>query len=254
MANLPAPQDGAFTNILYRYDAINVNEAMNYLFKKSIGRPNTLPQGSLYGEIPDSYNSFPFINTNKMYNQPVPQSNLPFNNYILDPTFSNVNFKFPSTAIVVRNDLVSKRYYSSTYPYIAYYSNLLLSKVADDPGLHPNYMGIQNTVSYGHPLLVNAIPITYAPYINNTPGSYSVNLLTSNIGSQTVIAQNNGYWLVDTDSGILTVYDVFRPPVQLGPVIGPSGNPTGEYRLPRISFYRYEGLIGSTNVANAQDF
>jgi hypothetical protein len=203
--------------------------------------------------VPDTFNSFPFINVNKLYNQPIPQSNLPFNNYILDPTFSNVNFKFPSSVLVVQNDLESKRYYSSNYPYIAYYSNLLLSKTGDDSGINPIYTTL-NTVSYGHPLLVNAIPITLVPYANGSPGSYSTTLLTSNIGAQTVIQPTNGYWLVDTDSGILTVYDAFRAPVQLGPVIAPSGNPTGEYRLPRISFYRYEGLIGSTNVANAQDF
>ena len=250
---MAAPQDGAFENLLYRYDAINVNEAMNYLFKKAIGRPNTLPQGSLYGEIPDSYNSFPFININKIYNQSIPQSNLPFNNYILDPTFSNVNFKFPSSAIVVTNDLQSQRYYSSNYPHIAYYSNLLLSKVADDPGINEEAYTSTETVSYGHPLLVNAIPITLVPYTNGAAGSYSMSGLTSNIGAQTVISPTNGYWLVDTDSGILTVYDQFRG-LQLGPILDSTGATTGEYRLPRISFYRYEGLIGSTNVANTQDF
>jgi hypothetical protein len=249
---MAAPQDGVFESLPYRFDAINVNEGMNYLIKKSLGRPNTVPQGSLYGEVPDTFNSFPFININKLYNQVIPRSNLPFNNYILDPTFSNVNFKFPSTALVVQNDLESRRYYSSNYPYIAYYSNLLLSKTGDDSGVNQNYTTL-NTVSYGHPLLVNAIPITLVPYANGSPGSYSTTLLTSNIGAQIVIQPTNGYWLVDTDSGLLTVYDAFRD-VQLGAVYDIDGTFTGNYRLPRISFYRYEGLIGSTNVANTQDF
>jgi hypothetical protein len=187
----------------------------------------------------------------------IPRSNLPFNNYILDPTFSNVNFRFPSTALVVQDDLESRRYYSSNYPYIAYYSNLLLSKTGDDSGINPIYT-TYNTVSYGHPLLVNAIPITLVPYANGSPGSYSTTLLTSNIGAQIVIEPTNGYWLVDTDSGLLTVYDAFRSSelggIQLGPILESDGTLTGNYRLPRISFYRYEGLIGSTNVANTQDF
>jgi hypothetical protein len=254
MPNPVAPSGGIFTGLSYRFDAFSIPEGVTYLFKKSIGFPNTTPQGFLTNEVADNNNSFPFITNNKIYNQNIPQSNLPLNTYILDPSFNNINFKFLSPNLTdFRNDKQGARYYSSNYPYIAYYSNLLLSKTGDDSGLNPIYTTL-NTVSYGHPLLVNAIPITLVPYANGSPGSYSTTLLTSNIGAQTVIQPTNGYWLVDTDSGILTVYDAFRAPVQLGPVIGPSGNPTGEYRLPRISFYRYEGLIGSTNVANAQDF
>ena len=84
---MAASEDGAFALLQYRYDALNVNEAMNYLFKKSIGYPNTLPQGSIFNELVGDYNSFPFINKNKLYNQTVPNSNLPFNNYILDPIY-----------------------------------------------------------------------------------------------------------------------------------------------------------------------
>jgi len=253
---MAAPITGAFATLPYRYDAFSVNEGMNYLFKKSIGYPNTLPQGPLYSELITQNNSFPFISQNKIYNQIIPESNLPFNNYILDPSFSNATFGFRSPTIRAQftPDSNGKRYYSSNYPYIAYYSNILLSYVAEETGIIddiPIYNRSQ-VVSYGHPLLVNAIPVTFAPYNNNFPGAYSVNLLTSNIGSQESINRDDGYWLVDTDSGILTLYDS-NITTKFGGIYDSSGTFTG-YRLPRISFYRYEGILASTNVANTQDF
>jgi len=242
----PAPQDGAFATLPYRYDAIGINEAMNYLFKKSIGYPNTKPQSSLYSEFVQNYDSFSFISKNKLYNQTIPLSNLPLNTYILDPKFSNVNYTSPGINFI--NDLQSKRYYSSNYPWIAYYSNVLLTNIANDSSSASYTL---QTVSYGHPLLVNAIPITFSPY--PAPGNYTITLLTSNIGSQTVISPTDGYWLVDTDSGIVTIYDSNTTVQQLGVQLTAGGAITG-YKLPRISFFRYEGLIGSTNVANTQDF
>lgn len=252
---MAASEDGAFALLQYRYDALNVNEAMNYLFKKSIGYPNTLPQGSIFNELVGDYNSFPFINKNKLYNQTVPNSNLPFNNYILDPIFSNINFRFPNGNPPIRNDLESRRYYCSNYPYIAYYSNLLLTPIANANAIPYNTL---QTVAFGHPLLVNSIPATYAPYNNNTPGAYSVNLLTSNIANQQIISKNDGYWLIDTDTGLLTLYDS-NTNIKLGIQLDNDNQPiivAGQlvYNLPRISFYRYEGLIDSTNVANTQDF
>ena len=255
---MAAPQDGIFKTLQSRYDAISVYEGMNYLFKKSIGCPNYFPQGPLYAEIVENYNSFPFINKNKIYNQDIPQSNLPLNNYIEDPTFSNVIFKFQSPNYIVTPDTKAKRYYCSNYPYIVYYSNVLLTNMPDYS--IPNvYSAIAQTVAFSHPLLVNAIPVTAVPYDNGQPGSYSVTLLTSNIGNQTVINPLDGYWLVDTDSGVLTLYDS-NTTVKLGTQYDAQNqvitDVTGQniYNLPRISFYRYEGLIGSTNVANTQDF
>jgi len=255
-----APSTGAFATLEYRYDAISVNEAMNYLFKKSIGYPNTTPQGDLYNEMTDNNNSFPFITINKLYNQPIPESNLPFDNYIFDPSFSNITFNFKSSLYPGRipPDTNGKRYYSSNYPYIAYYSNILLGRLAIENGTINNgtddvvkYTRSQ-VVSYGHPLLVNAIPGTYAPYNIFKAGSYSTILLTSNIENQVRILPRDGYWLIDTDSGIVTLYDS-NTNVQLGAIRNEAGSIIG-YNLPRISFYRYEGLMGSTNVANTQDF
>ena len=260
MSGPEAPPSAVFATVQYRYDAFSVYEGMNYLFKKAIGYPNTTPQGALLNEMVDNDNSFPFITINKIYNQPIPQSNLPFNNYIFDPSFSNITFKFKTAAFTIPfSDPHGKRYYSSNYPYIAYYSNILLETIGTDTG-EVNTGGAVNTikyndeqvVSYGHPLLVNAIPVTYAPYNNGTPGSYTTILLTSNIGSQVRIFPKNGYWLLDTDSGLVTFYDS-NTTIKLGAVYGADGNIIG-YNRPRISFYRYEGIMGSTNVANTQDF
>ena len=130
MPNPVAPSGGIFTGLSYRFDAFSIPEGVTYLFKKSIGFPNTTPQGFLTNEVADNNNSFPFITNNKIYNQNIPQSNLPLNTYILDPSFNNINFKFLSPNLTdFRNDKQGARYYSSNYPYIAFYSNILLSPI-----------------------------------------------------------------------------------------------------------------------------
>lgn len=220
----------AFQNLQYQFDGISPTEAIYFLLKKSLGYPNTRPRGPLTSELANNYNSFPFVTISKQYNQEIPASNP--NDYILDTSWSN--FGYRSVYIPFTADTISKRYYSSNYPFIAMYSNLLLTRLIRESAPFTQFGYIETDPSYGHTLLVNAIPLTFDP-----GKTYPWRLSDSN---GNVINPVNGFWLCDTDAGVITFYD---------------SNTTGQQislnNLPRFTFYRYEGLIGATNVASTQD-
>ena len=230
--NQPADSLLAFSNIPYQYDAISPIEAIYFLLKKSFGFPNTTPHGPIRNEAVNNGNSFPSVSMLKQYNQLIPAVNP--NDYILDPSWSNFGYKNDFKASGFDNDSVSKRYYSSNYPYIVMYSNLLLTSLTPE-GRPFIQFGYDTTYpSYGHPLLANTIPITFDPI-----KTYNWVLRNSN---DTEIEDFDGYWLCDTDAGVITFYDSNTQVPQVTNL-----NP------PNFTFYRYEGLIGTTNVASTQD-
>ena len=225
---MAASSTGVFATANYRYDAISAQEGINYLLKKSIGLPNTTPQGPLLTE--SAVNSLPFLYNTKLYAQTIPIPN-PNDFTIRDTKFSNFGYRFLSRPCI--NDTLSARYISSNYPYIGFYSNLLLSYGGFDQ-TNNNYSNID--ISFGHPLLINSI----SKYFDSTY-SYSWNMSTSNMLSN--ILNDDGWWLCDTDSGVITFYDSNTTVSQLSRT-----NP------PRFTFYRYEGLIGANvNIASTQD-
>jgi hypothetical protein len=230
----PASFTSAFLNVPYQYDSISPQEAIYFLLKKSLGYPNTTPHGPLFSEAVNNGNSLPFITLLKQYNQLIPVPNP--NDYILDPSWSNFGYTnaFKAAPTGFCNDSFSKRYYSSNYPYIAMYSNLLLTNLAPEGAPFSQFGYGTTDPSYGHPLLANAIPITFDP-----EKTYRWVLQNSN---NNIIQDFDGYWLCDTDAGVITFYDsnTLRPQVSRN-------------NLPRFTFYRYEGLIGATNVATTQD-
>jgi len=227
-----ADQNDIFIGVPYRFDAVSPYEGIYYLLKKSFGYPNTTPQGPLLSETTNNFNAYPFVTIDKQYNQVIPLSNQ--NDFILDPSFSNYGFRSQRFPNGFKTDNTSKRYYSQKYPYIALYSNLVLTPIGNDPVNIPQFSYSQQLTSYAHPLLVNSIPITYDPY-----NSYTWKLQTSN-GVE--IDPSDGYWLCDTDSGVITFYDSNTTITQLSST-----------NIPVFTFYRYEGLIGTTNVATTQD-
>ena len=226
----PADPLLAFSNVQYQYDAISPNEAIYFLLKKSLGYPNTAPHGPLLSELANNYNSFPFLTMTKQYNQLIPASNP--NDYILDTSWSNFGYRSVYTSF--RSDTISKRYYSSNYPYIAMYSNLLLTSLRAEGAPFTQFEYDTTYPSYGHQLLVNAIPLTFDPR-----KTYRWSLFTSN---GDVIDPTDGFWLFDTDAGVITFYDSNTTIPQVT-----------NTNLPIFTFYRYEGLIGTTNVATTQD-
>jgi len=223
-----------FSNTPYLFDGISPFEGVYFLLKKSFGYPDTIPRGSVTGEVTNNYDAYQFITVGKQYNQPIPPLNP--NDFILDPTWSN--FGYRSGFKIFSSDSISRRYYSSKYPYIALYSNLRLTSIANDPPANNRFGYGTSFPSYGHTLLVNAIPITF---VNNSIQSniYRWRLSDSN---NTFIDPTDGYWLCDTDSGVITFFDSNTTVRQIT-----NSNP------PNFTFYRYEGLIGTTNVASTQD-
>lgn len=226
----PASATGSFASLIYRYDSITPAEGISYLLKKSLGIANTKPHGSLLSEA--SITSYPFIFNTKQYAQTIP---LPLpGDFVIDPKFSNFGYTIENGTTCI-NDITSTRFYSQSYPYIALYNNVLLTAVSLDPIANSVYNGTTSYSSYSHPLLKQSISKYFDPNAN-----YPWTLTTSN---GVTIDTADGYWLCDTDSGVITLYDSNTTVSQLSRT-----NP------PRFTFYRYEGLIGANvNIVSTQD-
>ena len=232
-------------------DAIDIPEMMYLIQKKFLGYPNTVPDILYPAELLPSVssnipNSFPFLHQTKLYSQFVPKLNQMYagitytaptysyitlsSNYGQDTTFINSNFVFLGCNLIP--DMNASRYYSCNYPYIAFYSNLLISPLVYNKGRNPATLYSNFCTTYGHPLLINSISSKYDL-------TYPTILYTNNNSNQ--INPNDGYWLLDNDSGLLVFYDLNTTVPQVT-----ASNP------PRISFFRYEGLFGEASVTQGQ--
>jgi len=122
------------------------------------------------------------------------------------------------------------RYISCNYPYIAFYSTILLTSVTPSGGtsLYSNF-----ATTYSHNLLQNTIP---GPY----DYSYMPHIFYSN--TQVEITNQDGYWLLDPDAGLITFYDSNTGGSQVS-----ASNP------PYASFFRYEGLFGEASILQGQE-
>ena len=226
-------------------DGINVPEYLYLLSKKFFGYINTVPDLSFISEDVPTFaysipNGFPYLHQKKLYAQIVPLSNpmLDTNSYLLNPeaisyvhSFSNYNYFYFNRYMT--NDNLSSKYISKEYPYIAFYSNLLLTNLSNIVR-NPTTLYSNFDTTYVHPLLQQAISVNY-------DGSYAYSLYQSNGIDQ--IYSDNGYSLVDTDVGSVNFYDRITSGQQVN-----SNNP------PRISFFRYEGLFGEANILSSQEF
>ena len=229
-----------------RRDAINIPEMMYFLTKKNFGIANTIPD-ILYNAEFESYhltsnnipNGFSYIHQTKIYSQIVPLSNpmatriyFDVSKGIRDNTWSNYNYgKFYDN--IMCNENLSSRYVSKTHPYICFYSNLMLTNLQSpksryDSTLYSNYFP-----TYAHPLLVKSISTRYDK-------SYFI-FLNQNNGIDE-IEDIDGYPLIDNETGTVVFYDSNT----LTPQVGPDN-------LPRVSFYRYEGLFGEASILQGQD-
>jgi hypothetical protein len=125
---------------------------------------------------------------------------------------------------------VSNVYKSISYPYIYKYENLTLKSA---------YVGSSN--SFYSPYLKNLLSPSLTDnstynYIINT--NDMTNIITANI---TYIATH----IVDADSGVLYF---FTYPSYSGTAAVTTDQP------PKITFYRYQGLIGNVGIATIQEF
>jgi len=224
-------------------DALNIPEMFYFFQKKFFGFPNTVPDILYSSELVPSFatnipNSFPYIQQNKIYGQPIPLSNSMIDslfNFVptaasIDPTFINSNYIFFGCNMTA--DLNSSRWLSRDLPYICYYSNLLLSPLTNNKNRYNTTLYSNFTTTYRHPLLINSIS-------GNHDVSYFPHLYTNNGGSE--IYGTDGYWLLDNDTGVVMFYDSNAYVQQVN-----ASNP------PRISFFRYEGLLGEASVTQGQ--
>jgi hypothetical protein len=226
-------------------DGIDPTEIINFLFKKQLGFANTAKVGLYYIEG-NNYNSFKPTTTNLLFSQyipPIPPTDL------IEIPFCNIN--------EYSNISGQIKYISSNYPYLAYYSNVCMnsagssqqsvsaftiSKFArfeDDGG------DIYYNQTYANILTKNAIPFSYGVSAETGENNYKSKIIlrNSNLNHQLYFGTiDNGSWIFDTDSGILTFYD------NVTTVTVNRSTP------PRISFWRYEGLIGNNTIMNIADF
>jgi len=208
----------------YLADGINPTEILNYLFKKSFGFPNTNPYNNYNNDRPSLFNSEKNMPNNNIYGQFIP-----FASSSLYPLIQDTSWKNPGYLL---DDTTGVKYISSNYPYIAYYSNVKMTRA----GITSNsfFCGtFENNFSK------NSIPytfgdLTFSPKLYNSTGSQLFIFGNSNYGS----------WLLDADSGVLTFYDRINLSQFAVSLLNP----------PRITFWRYEGLTGNSGIVNVGSY
>jgi hypothetical protein len=258
---------GDFT-VQRRNDTINPTEMLNYMFKKQFGIPNVLPYTNYANDefIPTTaINNSPL---DKQYSQEIPKQPPSDINMIRDITF-NTNNLYNSN---------SERYISRDNPYMVYYKNINMISLSSESFYAGTYNSIGNIRFY---LTKNAISPFYGndqniPLVNKYYSKLIVegrNITTETISetisvtdpetgeiTQEIIEtevttvtgytnlafdnKNAGSWLLDCDTGILTFYDNVLPSIAT----------VNQENPPRISFWRYEGLIGNNTVMTVGDF
>ena len=211
-------------------DSVNPSEMINYIFKKQFGLPNIF-KTDLYSEEGNDISSYKPTTTDLLFSQYIPPN--PPRDLIRVP-FCNIN--------IFSNLPGQAKFISSNYPYLGFYSNIFMNPIgASGSNAFAVSTGLSNI------LTKNCIPFTYG--INGTNSTAGNNYKTTikitasngttNLNFGTI---SGGSWLFDTDSGIVTFYDT------------PTAATVNRTTPPRISFWRYEGLIGNNTIMNIADF
>jgi hypothetical protein len=232
---------GPSGNVLY--DGLNVPEMMFAMQKKFLGIPGTMPDTLYVSEYYPNIganipNAFPFIHQKKLYAQTVPLPNpmidssfqLISSKVRRDPTFVNSNYP-PFFEFTLCNDTLSSRWVSNDFPYISFYSNVLLTSIYNLDN-NPTSLYSNFATTYWHPLLINSISGRYDI-------SYVIRLNTYDTSAEYL--ESDGYWQLDNDTGIVMFFDSNTTQSQVT-----------ASRPPRISFFRYEGLFGEAGITEGQ--
>jgi len=216
----------------FRGDGINTTEITNFIFKKQFGIPNTNPY-SVYS-TESANDSFLNASKDRQYSQEIP-FNSP-NDLYNDINFSNI-FETP-------DEIYDQyKFISFNKPYIVYYSNIIMESSASGQ----NNEAISFIVKLNNSILTrNAISQYYGNEGTGQSRGYNIKLTDYNGNILTFGSIDAGSWLLDCDSGVLTFYDDINTENTGASVDG--DNP------PRISFWRYEGLIGNNTIMNVVEF
>ena len=214
----------------WRNDGVDPTEILNYLFKKSFGIPNAQSYYDYANDFSGSYNSTQSIKNNYIYSQKIPNSK-DLSDLIFINNWLNLGHQ---TNGDVPDTTYGYKYISSNYPYLAYYSNVLM-KTTNPTSPSLSFM-VGNAPD-------NVTSKNMIPYFYGDGTSYNIQLYDYN-GTNSLIFgdQNAGSWIMDTDSGILTFYD---------DVTGATVNADNP---PRITFWRYEGLTGNSGIVNVGSY
>lgn len=178
-----------------------------YLYKKSLGLANTNVNKVAGLEV---YTSPLTARSANIYTQTVPDLDL--STELTSDTSWNLG--------------TSSRKFASAYPYIAYYENVPLATMSDNPGIAFQVSGNQD-------LLKGTLP-AYKLLVGGVPTTPVYTLTVKNSVGTTI---NSANYMVDPDAGIVMFY----------------GEPTvSASLLPTISFWRYEGtLLSNTLITNS---
>lgn len=197
----------------------NTNK-INYLFKKSFGKPTTILEPELLQEpniiFSNNISSYPSLFSHKyLYRDPIPDE-VPIDliNSILDDSNNNL---IGSIVGKTSNDGSIKKFNKIPLQYV--YG----SKNTDE---NENILSI----SFYSKLLEKSIPYNYDPN-----GTYAYELFRYD--GITEINYSEGDWILDNDTGILTFFSTINFNIENSLYVTPE-------TPPKISFYKYNSAIG----------
>tara|TARA_Y100000768_G_scaffold373915_1_gene343085 strand:+ start:4040 stop:5782 length:1743 start_codon:yes stop_codon:yes gene_type:complete len=198
---------------------------VDFLFKKILNRPTTLP-GSPYYQEPTLINNITIngkqsVFSNKQYYRDKIPNVVPVElvNVLLD---DDGNTMEGSSVGKLSNNTIIRKFVKLELTYV------IGSKVVDNSN---NILSI----AFFSNNLVDSIPFNYDPL-----GSYLYEIYRNN--GTTLINYDEGDWVLDNDTGILTFYSKINEDVS-------SNNYVTELLSPKISFYKYVGVIGMEPIS-----
>jgi hypothetical protein len=183
------------------------DQIINLLYKKYLDLPNTSPDIRNVS-LEEKISSAKNIYIQNNFSQYIPLSNP--NDYHTIATFPTSFFGVTTIKKI-----------SSTYPYIAYYEKLPLVPT-------PTYNSKSFTHSNLNRIILGSYNNSYSPTIYNYDTTRNITQEGENL------AQSDSKFInIDSDSGVLTFYNDVN------------SNLVAYYHPPVISFYRYEGVVGT---------
>jgi len=181
------------------------DQIINLLYKKYLDLPNTSPDIRNVA-LEEKISSAKNIYIQNNFSQYIPLSN---------PNDYHTIATFPTSFGVTIKKI------SSNYPYIAYYEKLLLESA-------PRYNNNSFTHSNLNRIILGSYNNSYSPTIYNYDTTRNITQEGENLA-----LSDSKFINIDSDSGVLTFYNFVN------------SNIVTYFYPPVISFYRYEGVVGT---------
>ena len=199
---------------------MDLNNKINYVFKKLLNKPNTIINAEYFQEpsiiFDHNINNNMYLFSQKNFLRDTIPSNL-------SPILQNSEEDDSGKSII--GSLTGK-----TINNVTKFDKIAMTYVYGSQ--LKNDSGQIISISFFLKELCNSIPFTFDSY-----GSYTTTVYRSDSISKIEVPHNEGDWLVDHDNGILTFYNSMNININSNLYIKPD-NP------PYISFYKYAGQVG----------